>query len=348
MTHNGAGMPSVKSVIFLLLFFSLRVSAQIGGESVYSFLALTNSARIAALGGNQVAINDPADLNLPFHNPALLNQRMANQLLFNYVNYLSDINYGYVSYAFPAFRYGMVAVGMHYINYGSFTEASELGVITGNQFKAGEYALHIIYAYSLKNWQFGISLKPVLSNFESYSSWGIAGDAGLAWFSQNNFTSAGLVARNFGTQITTYYEDGKKESLPFDLQAGISQKLAYAPIVFSLTAHHLNHWDLAKPEADENSEDLFVVPAESSVKQLMRHLLIGMEILPSQHFSIRAGYNYHLRQELKVEQRSSTVGFSLGFGVHINRFRLDYSISQIHIAGVSNHFSLAINLNGNY
>jgi len=341
-------MLSKRIVLFLSLFACFQVSAQIGGETVYNFLSLTNSARIAALGGNQIAINDSTDLNLPYHNPAMLREGMANHLLFNYVNYMTDINYGYVSYAFPGFRYGMMAVGMHYINYGNFTEATEEGVITGNQFKAGEYALQVTYAYALKNWQFGISLKPVFSNFESYRSWGIASDIGVAWFSKNNFTTAGIVARNFGTQITTYYENGLRESLPFDLPAGISQKLAHAPIVFSLTANHLNHWNLAKPEEDESSEDLFTEPAESTVKQLMRHLLLGIEILPSPHFTIRAGYNYHLRQELRVEQRVSTVGFSLGFGVHIHRFHLDYSISQMHIAGAANHLSLAVNLNRYY
>jgi hypothetical protein len=41
------------------------------------------------------------------------------------------------------------------------------------------------------------------------------------------------------------------------------------------------------------------------------------------------------------------VGMSAGFGLKIKRFRLDYAISQFHLAGSSNLFSLAINLNNN-
>jgi hypothetical protein len=72
-------------ILFTLAFFSGK--AQIGGETTYQFLELTNSARIAALGGTQVALADTSDLNLPFHNPALLHAGMSNRFLVNYVNY---------------------------------------------------------------------------------------------------------------------------------------------------------------------------------------------------------------------------------------------------------------------
>jgi opacity protein-like surface antigen len=77
----------------------------------------------------------------------------------------------------------------------------------------------------------------------------------------------------------------------------------------------------------------------------MRHLVIGAEILPSENFIIRAGYNYQRRQELKYDEKLSAVGFSFGFGVKIKRFRLDYGIAQYHLAGSSNLFSLAVNIN---
>jgi hypothetical protein len=173
----------------------------------------------------------------------------------------------------------------------------------------------------------------------------MAFDAGISWISGNRLTSFGMAARNFGTQFTTYYENGGKESLPFDLLAGISQKLAHAPIILSATAHNLNNRRLAKPEEKPlTGEERFYEPTESIGKQIMRHLIFGMEFTPSQNFMLRAGYNYHLRQELKVEQRLSTVGFSLGFGVKIKRFKLDYATTRYHVAGSSNHFSLAFSI----
>ncbi|MCY1720317.1 type IX secretion system protein PorQ [Prolixibacteraceae bacterium Z1-6] len=335
--------------VFLFTFMVLAAKAQIGGESTYQFLELTNSARIAALGGTQIAISDSSDLNLSYNNPSLLHQDMANKILVNYVNYLTDINYGYVSYAKSYEGIGNFAVGMHYINYGKFDEATEAGELTGATFNAAEYALNLIYSNSYKWLNYGVNLKPILSSFESYQSVGIAADFGLNFTSKGGFTTVALVARNVGSQITTYYEDGNRESIPFNLQAGISQRLKHAPVVLSLTMQHLSHWDLAAPEEDpEFGTETIYNRKESFLKQTMRHAVLGIELLPSENFVLRAGYNYQRRQELMFDEKGSTVGFSAGFGIHIKRFHIDYGISRFHLAGSSNLFSVAINLNNNF
>ncbi len=340
--------------LFLLFIFSVvSGKAQIGGETTYQFLELTNSARIAALGGNQVAVNDSTDLNLPYHNPSLLHKNMSNMLLVNYVNYLTDVNYGYAAYSKSYDDIGNFAVGMHYINYGDFQEATEYGQLTGNHFKAAEYALNLIYSNQYQRLNYGINLKPVLSVFESYQSFGIAADLGINYQSKNHLTSVGLVARNIGSQITTYYEDGDRESIPFDLQAGFTRRLEHAPIIFSLTMQHLNHWNLANAESnsdsDSESDELDIYKRDENFgKQFMRHVVLGVELLPSENFTIRAGYNYQRRQELKYEEKLSTVGMSLGFGVKVKRFRFDFATSRFHLAGSSNLFSIAINLNNKF
>jgi len=330
-----------------LIVFPIASYAQIGGERTYQFLDLANSARVAALGGVQVAINDHTDLNLPYSNPSSLNSGMSGHLLFNYIDYFADIHYGYASYARTFEGIGNFAAGMHYIHYGTFTGTTETGELTGNEFKAAEYALNLIYSNHYGRLRYGAILKPVYSVFESYASFGLATDLGISYLSKNGLTNAGLVVRNLGIQLSTYYQDGNRERLPFDLQAGLSSKLAHAPVAIHVTAHHLNHWDLANPEPDEKTADEVIIyePQESFGKQIMRHLVLGIELLPSKNFTLRAGYNYQRRQELMLGERASTVGFSLGFGLHINRFRLDFATSRFHLAGSSNLISLAVNLN---
>lgn len=337
-------------LVILFCFSMLFGKAQIGGENTYQFLELTNSARIAALGGNQIALLDTSDLNLPYHNPAALHKGMENKVLVNYVNYMTDINYGYASYAKSFNGIGNFALGMHYINYGDFKEATEFGELTGNKFKAAEYAFHIIYSNSYKRINYGAAIKPILSSFESYQSVGIAADFGISIASLSKYTNVSLVARNVGSQITTYYDNGEYEKIPFNLQAGITRRLKHAPINLALNMQYLNHWDLGNPEPDSNSKEEidFFKREESFGKQIMRHLVFGVEILPSENFIIRAGYNYQRRQELKFSERHGMVGLSAGFGLKIKRFHLDYGISQYHLAGSSNLFSLAINLNNDF
>jgi len=334
-------------VIILFILIVLFGKAQVGGESTYQFLELTNSARIVALGGRQIAISDSTDLNLPYHNPSLLHPAMENRVLVNYVNYLTDINYGYASYAKSFDGIGNFALGMHYINYGEFKEATELGELTGLNFSAAEYALNIIYSNTYKRLRYGINLKPILSAFESYQSFGLAADFGISMCSKDNLTMVAAVASNVGGQITTYYSDGNREKIPLNLQVGLSRRLRHAPLVFSVTLQNLQRWDLANPEQDSNNENSMNLYErdESFGKQIMRHTVLGIEILPSENFIIRAGYNYQRRQELKFDDKASVVGLSAGFGLKIKRFRLDYGISSFHLAGSSNLFSLSINLN---
>jgi len=322
----------MKRKIYLFIFFCFSVvagKAQIGGEYTYQFLELTNSARIAALGGTQVAIMDSSDLNLPYTNPALLHKEMDHRVLVNYVNYLADVNYGYASYAKTYDGIGNFAVGMHYINYGQFDEATEAGELTGITFKAAEYALNLIYSNRYKRLNYGINLKPILSSFESYQSFGIAADLGTSFASKDGYTNVALVVRNIGTQISTYYDGADRERIPLNIQAGISKRLQHAPLIFSATLQHLNHWDLASSDEEEDFNGETIHQREESfAKQTMRHLVLGAELLPSENFILRVGYNYQRRQELKFDNKASTVGLSAGFGLKIKRFHFDYAISR--------------------
>ena len=340
----------MRKLIILIVLQALvypMAFGQIGGESTYDFLTLTNSARMAALGGNQIAINDSSDLNISYNNPSLLKPDMKNMLTMNYVGYFAGINYGYAAYSFGTPLPGNFAVGMQYINYGKFIEALPTGEKTGATFNAAEYALNIIWSDNYKQFTYGINLKPILSSFESYQSIGFAADLGISHFSKNKNTVVALVARNIGTQITTYYDGAAKESIPFDLQFGVSQKLEHAPIRFAATMQHLQKWDLAKP-VEDNTGTSTVYKTDNFTKKFMRHLLLGVELLPSPNFTIRAGYNYQLRQEMKLDEKMSTVGFSWGFGFNISRFQISYGSARYNLAGSSNLISVAINLNDGF
>ena len=151
--------------VFLLLLGQAGM-AQKGGESTYSFLGLTNAARVAALGGEMVSLMDD-DINLVFHNPALLSPGMHTNLGLSYVNYFAGVNYGYASYAYSAGEIGNFAAGMHYVNYGTFDRTDELGVSQGT-FRASEYALNLYYSRSFLDSALsaGVTLKPIYSSLE--------------------------------------------------------------------------------------------------------------------------------------------------------------------------------------
>ena len=336
-------------IIFIaILVFNQITFSQIGGRGVYEFLNLNSSARVAALGGKQIAIWDN-DLNFVFQNPSLLSPEMSNNLALSYVNYFMDINYGYATYAHTFKGNSMLAGGIQYINYGEFTGADEVGTKTGT-FTAAEYAFNIIYSRSVdSNWHVGINVKPLYSSLEKYTSLGIATDLGITYHHSNQLFAAAFVIRNLGAQFKGYYSD-HREPLPFELQLGISQRLQHAPFRFSFTAHQLQSPDMLYevPEKEE-STDFFGQSTKEQTKLekfgdgVMRHMIVGVEFLPFQGFSLRAGYNYQRRQELKVDERLGMVGFSWGVGIKLKRFQLNYGKAAYHLAGGTNHFSISTN-----
>jgi hypothetical protein len=347
-------MKQFSGFFFILSLMTTAAFSQLGGEYTYAFLNQTNSARVAALSGKNVSLKD-SDLNLSYHNPSLLDSSLSNHLVLNYVGYFSDIKYGYISYGRHFRGIGTFAAGIQYMDYGDFTYADNFG-IRGGDFQAKEYALNLIYSRRIDSFfTVGINLKPIYTNFERYNSTGIAADIGINYYNPNSLFSAGLVLKNIGAQITTYYGDAEREKLPFEIQAGITQKLAHAPFRFNVTFQHLQQWDLNYEESgeDQTLDEFGQDTRERSTldnfaDNAMRHILLGVEFIPGENFYIAAGYNYLRRQELKLPARTGMVGFSVGFGFRISKFHFSYGRASYHLAGGSNHFSLSTNLSEFY
>jgi hypothetical protein len=337
-------------VALIIGLIPVLVQAQKGGESTYSFLGLTNSARVAALGGESVSLMDD-DINLVFHNPALLTAGMHNNLNLNYVNYFAGVNFGYASYGYHREGIGNFVAGIHYVDYGTFDRTDELGENMGT-FRASEYALNLVYSRSIIDSMLtaGINLKPIFSSFEQYNSLGIAVDAGVTYHNTGTLTTLGLVAKNMGVQLTTY--TGVREKLPFEIQAGITQGLAHAPFRFSITYQNLERWDLTYEKSDNVNnplgEDLKKSGFDVFGDKLMRHFVYGVEFLIGENFHADLGYNYKRRKEMSVAAKPGTVGFSWGFGFRISKFHIAYGRSSYHLAGGTNHFSLTTNLSEFY
>lgn len=340
--------PLLFSVIAILGFLN-PVFSQIGGNNTYEFLNLVPSARIAAIGGEGIAIYDH-DVNMAFRNPALLNVAMDQHLSLNVVSFFDGISYGSASYAYKHQKYGMVGLGARYITYGNFEETDPNGAIIGN-FNAGEYALQASWAYELdSNWSVGVSSKAIFSSIASYTSFGMAVDAGLVYHKAASKFAAALLVKNIGLQFKTY--NGDQEPLPFEIQMGISKRLKYMPLRWTLTMQQLQKLDLTFKDPNAGGFDPFTgdpIPEDYSLgHKVLRHVVIGAEFLPESNFTIRYGINYRRRQELKVEPFKKSVGHGFGVGLKIAKFHFNYARSRFHLAGVSNHISITVNLEDFY
>jgi hypothetical protein len=266
------------------------------------------------------------------------------------VDYFAGINYGYASFAAKMPRKGTFAGGIHYLNYGKFQGADETGVLT-ETFRAADYSVNFYYARPIDSMlTAGIAVKTIYSDLESYKSTAIAFDAGISYTNPGLNFSAGLTFRNIGWQMSSYYPFGDREALPFNIVAGISQGLKYAPLKFYISAEHLEKWDLTyEPESSGNENEYFQGNQEEGdfdifLDKFMRHIVAGAEFYPGKNLAFRIGYNYRRRQEMKISTKPGMVGFSWGVGVKISKFKVDYGRSAWHLAGGVNYFSLSVNI----
>ncbi|NJM15405.1 MAG: type IX secretion system protein PorQ [Bacteroidales bacterium] len=242
----------------------------------------------------------------------------------------------------------------------NFEGYDETDQYTGN-FSAAEYAFMLSYAQPLdSNFNGGITVKPIYSQLEKYSSFGLAFDAGVEYESDNNLFTASAVVRNLGTQFVTYTNQNQ-EPLPLDVLVGVSQKLQYAPFRLHLTLHNMQKFDLTykkeneeenifnllgdgETEAKEKGFTQFRNNAEVFFQKSIRHLIVGVDFTPFKNLYVSAGYNFQRGYELKLEEKTGGAGFSWGFGFKVAKFRVSYGRAIYHVAGASNHFSLTTDL----
>jgi len=337
----------------LSLLSYLPLSAQIGGDHTYTFLTLSNSARIASLGGNAMAVLDN-DVTLSLANPSLITPDMNDQLALSYVNYFSGNNIGFAMYSHTFNKAGSFVAAIQFDDYGKIQGADASGNKTGN-ISASEYALTIGWGRTLTNhFSIGANAKLIYSHLDEYNSFGIAVDVAGSYFTKDKLFVASVMARNIGSQIVPY-QSGEFELLPFELQLGLSQGLKHLPLRFFLLFTNLQKWDLSYTDTNDpkNQADPYTgeVQEKSGISKfadnLMRHIVVGGEVTIAKVFSIRLGYNYQRRQELKLYERTGLSGFTYGVGFRVKMFNFSYTHATYQAGSPNpNYVTIAVNLKG--
>ncbi|WP_151894453.1 type IX secretion system protein PorQ [Patiriisocius marinistellae] len=334
-------------VLFLLAsLLTISAIGQIGGRSTYSFLNLVNNPRQAALGGKTVTNYDYDPIQGLF-NPASINPEMDNQLSVNYNNYIGDVNYGTVAYAYLWDRRTQVIhAGATYINYGNFEGYDENGNETAS-FSGGEVAVSVGHARNIPFTDFhvGGNIKFISSTLESYNSVGVAVDLALNYIYEPWDLHIAGVARNIGTQITPY--DIELEQVPFELIFGISQTLERIPIRWHFTLENMQRWNVAFSNPDREITDLEGNITKENINffdHALRHMIVGVELFPESGFNIRLGYNFRRAEELRIIDRRAFAGISAGFGIKLNKIRLNYSYSKYNTAASTSFFGVQVDL----
>lgn len=342
-----------KIIVFIVLLTTTNSFAQVnGGEHIFEFLRLSQNPHTTALGGVTV-VNPANDVMLSTSNPALLRPSFHSQLGFNYSFYYAKTKISNVFYAhYNSKLKTTFGVGLQYLNYGDFQLTDNLGNITGTS-KATDYALSVSASRQyLDRWTYGATLKLANSHLIDKKATAILADIGVAYADTTNKIYIGAVIKSAGATIRNY-EKGFTQPLPLDLQIGIMKKFKKAPFSISVVAHHLTKWDIRYDNpADKVDNQLLFADSSTTTKtktyfadKLFRHLVFAVDMNLGKRLEISAGYNHLRRSELAISDKKGMSGFSLGFGMYLNKFTVHYAQSYYHLAGSYHQLGLSIKMN---
>lgn len=305
----------MKKVVFALfgILFTLMMKAQ-ESQEVFTFLRLPVSAHVAALGGDNVTIDDD-DPTLIFHNPALICNTADKSINLNFMTYMEGAKTASASFIKAWGERATWGVSAQYMNYGSMKEMTPDNIELGD-FSAKDIAVAGTFAYLLSNrWSGGVTLRFVSSSIAGYNSIGIASDLGLNYFDEERGWSISAVAKNLGGQVKAYQDEYEK--IPLDLLIGVSKRLNAAPIRFSATFSRLNRWDTS----------------------FIQHVALGVDVFIGENIYIAGGYNFRRRDEMKVSDGDSSsshgAGLSVGAGLSLKRFKLNVAYAKYHVSASS-------------
>ncbi len=326
-------MNKVRWILSLALLFALGAKGQ-ESSSVFNFLKIPLSSHIAALGGENVSLTQD-DPSLIFSNPAIAAAVNDNSLNLDYLTYLHDTQVMGAAYVKVFSVRHTVGITGRLFNYGSMDQTDEAGNVIGS-FSAKDIALSGLYSYTMGNgWVGGAACRFIYSKYAEYSSFSIGFDVGLHYNNEAKNFSFGLVAKNIGAQLSSFYE-GQTEHLPFDLQAGITQGIAHAPFRISVTLRDLTRWSKRYYYNPEGKD--------SFGRKIFNHVVFGVDFLPTDNTYIALGYNCRRANELKAAGSSHGAGLSFGGGFQARRLKVGVSYAKYHVSVSSLTFNVSYSL----
>ena len=328
--------------LLLVSLLAAREAVAQDGTTAYQFLDVPVSSHVYALGGHNISIIDD-DINLVEQNPSLLGKEFDHQVGLNYMRYIGGTNFMGARYGQGIGEHGAFGAAIQYFGYGKMDATDVSGAVTGS-FNASDLAFTLTYSHDISDrLRGGINLKYVHSSYETYSAGAIAVDLGVNYYNPDNELSLSVVAKNLGGQVKKFND--QRDKLPWDLQIGVTKGLGSTPFRLSVTAYNLTKWKLPYYEpSDKNNTSSDLVKKDKFASNLFRHLVFGVEYLPTSNIYIAAGYNYKTRTDMSTYKRNFLSGFSIGGGMKVKAFGFGVAFAQPHTGATTFMFNLTTSI----
>ena len=309
------------------------------GTTAAKFLSIGPGSRAVGMGGAFTSIS--TDASAMYWNPSGIARLTKMEVMVNHSNWIADISYDYIGFAFPFGSVGALGVNLTYVSMDEMDVTRYGEEDTGETFKAGQYALGFTYAKNLTDrFSIGFNGKYISEFIANSKASGLALDIGTLFDTPFGFRLGASIS-NFGPKMQMSGVDllvpvdiagnieGNNESvtgslatdkfdLPLLLRVGLS-----GDINFSNLAHLT--WSVDANHPNDNSE----------------YMNSGMELsLLNNYLLIRAGSKTMFMTDREEE-------YTFGAGIHYplisgGHLYFDYAHELMSRLGDIHKFTLRI------
>lgn len=335
-------MRTLTVILFICLSLAARTQT-LGGNAVFNFLKLPSGPMLTAAGGVNTSYQTN-EVGLTANNPALLDDSVHSQLNLSFNSFLAGIKTYSLTGAYHSDKLNTSFGGhIYFVDYGSIPQTDAAGNISGS-FRPVDFVVQVSAARSyLEKWNYGASLKFIQSSFQQFKSNAIAVDFGLHYTDSANHITASILAKNMGVQFKTYA--GENEDLPFDLQIGITKRLPRSPFAFSLTAQHLQRFNINYNDQAFNNENE-LDHSDKFFTRLLNHFVLASHIYLGNNLEATLGFNHLRRSELNTGSSGNGLnGFSMGLRIKFQKLQILYARSSYQKNMSFNQLGLTVHLN---
>lgn len=298
-------------------------------------LLIPVGARGIATGGAFVA--NVSGLESIYYNPAGLDLTPRTEAMFNYMNYIADINVSYMAVGTSLGDFGSIAFSFKSFDFGDIPlTTSEFPDGTGKNYSPTFVTIGLTYSKLLTDRiSVGTNFKLISESIENTSSSGFAIDVGVQ-YKFNQQLSIGAALKNVGTNMVYSGQDlrqgtgvpGSSLGSPNATYEVVTEPFQI-PSWFEMSAAYTYNI---------NEQNMLALGSTFTANNSLEDKIhLGLEYGFMNNFFLRGGYNF-----LMENNEESIFGFTFGAGVNYDigsgmGVSFDYAFRDVKEFPTSNH-----------
>ena len=302
-------------LILILVLFTMgsfiNVFAATAGTAGAPFLKIPIGAKPVSMGESCTATGN--NIYGMYFNPANLAIMKNKEVAASHIIWIEDTAYDSFSFGYPVKNFGTVALGYNIFSYGTLYRTFDSPDIKGT-FTASDTLAVLSYAKNLSSkFAFGINLKQVSQNYDTYSNSNFLMDIGIlgisSWLPET--MPIGISINNIGSGFKVDKSRTDSDAAPMEFKIGTGMLFMTGKLKLSTDLSSISD---SKPALGFGAE-----------YGIMNNII-----------QIRGGYKY----KFGGNDLGMTSGLRFGFGVNLYDTALDYAFAPQGDLGVTHRVSV--------